>query len=222
MFRFKGISSQEMQVVIQEEEHFIARAAQRYEITEIEGKDGAIFDELGYSCVERPIIVQCLNVNLIDDILAWLNGEGDFEYKGRVTKARFYSELEPQRETSIRIIDTVFIRNPFWQIEDDYEEVLDSVQNLGNIESRPMIKLIKTTSDTVDITINNIRFVYNFYEDDFVEIDCEDKTVEYNGLIRSRQLEIGYDFPKLNVGTNLIAINYGNCRIEMKRKDRWL
>ena len=222
MFKFKGISSQDMEVVIEEEEHFIARAAKRYEITEIEGKDGALFDELGYSYIERPILVQCLNIDKIDDILAWLNGEGDFEYKGRVTKARFYSELEPQRETCIRIIDAVFLRDPFWHKEDDYEEVLDSVQNMGNIESRPIIKLIKTTSDTVDITVNNTRFVYNFSEDYFVEIDCEEKTVVYNGLNRSRQLEIGYNFPKLSVGHNLISINSGNCQIEIKRKDRWL
>ena len=114
MFKFKGISSTDMQVIIEEEEHFIARAAKRYETIEIEGRDGAIFNELGYSYVERPIYVQCLNINKIDDILAWLDGEGEFEYKGRKTTARFYSQLEPQREGYIRIIDTTFIRDPFW------------------------------------------------------------------------------------------------------------
>lgn len=114
MFKFKGISSNDMQVVIEEEEHFIARASQRYEVTEIEGRDAAIFDELGYSVVERPIYVQCLNPRKIDDILAWLNGEGVFEYKGRKTTARFYSQLEPQRSSCIKIIDTTFIRDPFW------------------------------------------------------------------------------------------------------------
>jgi hypothetical protein len=115
-----------MQVVIEEEEHFIARASQKYEITEIEGKDGAIFDELGYSIVERPIYVQCLNINKIDDILAWLNGEGEFEYKGRKTTARFYSQLEPQRSSCIRIIDTTFIRDPFWnKANEDYQLVKD-------------------------------------------------------------------------------------------------
>ena len=114
MFKFKGISSTDMQVIIEEEEHFIARAAKRYETIEIEGRDGAIFNELGYSYVERPIYVQCLNIDKIDDILAWLDGEGEFEYKGRKTTARFYSELEPQREGYIRIIDTTFIRDPFW------------------------------------------------------------------------------------------------------------
>ena len=126
MFKFKGISSEDMQVVIEEEEHFIAKAARRYETIEIEGKDGALFDEQGYSYVERPIYVQCLNINKIDDILAWLDGEGEFEYKGRKTTARFYSMLEPKREACIRIIDTTFIRDPFWQKADDkFEKVKD-------------------------------------------------------------------------------------------------
>ena len=127
MFKFKGISSTDMQVIIEEEEHFIARAAQRYETIEIEGRNGAIFNELGYSYVERPIYVQCLNNNKIDQILAWLNGEGEFEYKGRKTIARFYSQLDPQRDTCIRIIDTTFIRDPFWnKVNEEYQTVKDS------------------------------------------------------------------------------------------------
>lgn len=127
MFKFKGISSRDMQVIIEEEEHFIARAAKRYETIEIEGRNGAIFNELGYSYVERPIYVQCLNINKIDQILAWLNGEGEFEYKGRKTIARFYSQLDPQRDTCIRIIDTTFIRDPFWnKVNEEYQTVKDS------------------------------------------------------------------------------------------------
>ena len=114
MFKFKGISSEDMQVIIEEEEHFIAKAAQRYLRTEIEGKDGAYYEEQGYSDVERPIRVQCLNINKIDAILAWLNGVGEFEYKGRKTIARFYSQAEPERVSCIRIIDMMFIRHPFW------------------------------------------------------------------------------------------------------------
>lgn len=223
MFKFKGISSEDMQVVIEEEEHFIARAAQRYEITEIEGKDGALFDEQGYSYVERPIYVQCLNLNKIDDILAWLNGEGEFEYKGRKTTARFYSQLEPQRSACIRIIDTTFIRDPFWYKADDaYIEITENIQNEGNIESRPILRLEKDADDEVDITINNVRFKYNFAEDTYVEIDCENKTIEYEGLNRNRQIEISYDFPKLNIGNNTIIFNSGSCVLKVKRKDRWL
>lgn len=223
MFKFKGISSEDMQVVIEEEEHFIARASQRYEMTEIEGRDGAIFDTLGYSVVERPIYVQCLNIDKIDDILSWLNGEGEFEYKGRKTIARFYSQLEPQRTSCIRIIDTMFIRDPFWsKVEDDYSEVTDTIINEGNVESRPILKIEKGTSDEIDVTINNVRFKYSFEEDTYVEIDCEEKTVRYEKLDRNRQIEIGYDFPKLDIGNNEVAVNSGDCTIKVKRKDRWL
>ena len=224
MFKFKGISSEEMQVVIEEEEHFIARAAQRYETTEIEGRDGAIFDELGYSYVERPIYVQCLNIEKIDDILAWLNGEGEFEYKGRKTIARFYSQAEPQRSVCIRIIDTQFIRDPFWnKAIDEYTTVTNNITNEGNYASRPIIRLEKVNSSSVEITTGGVRFKYTFPEnEDYVEIDCKGKTALYEGLNRSRQLIIGYDFPKLEVGNNTITVHSGNATIKVKRKDRWL
>lgn len=224
MFKFKGISSTDMQVVIEEEEHFIARAAQRYETTEIEGRDGGIFDTLGYSYVERPIYVQCLNIKKVDDILAWLNGEGEFEYKGRKTTARFYNQLDPQRNACIRVIDTTFIRDPFWcKSSDDFVIVTNTITNEGNIKSRPIIRLERGTTDEVDITINDIRFTYTFKENDtYVEIDCEEKNAQYQGLNRNRQLKIGYKFPKLDIGNNSITLNSGNCTIKVKRKDRWL
>lgn len=222
MFKFKGISSEEMQVVVEEEEHFIARAAQRHEIIEIEGRDGALFEEQGYSYVERPIYVQCLNINKIDDILVWLDGEGEFEYKGRTTIARFYSQLEPQRSACIRIIDTTFIRDPFWhKANEEYIEVTDNIINEGNIKSRPILRLEKNADDEVEITINDVRFKYNFGEETYVEIDCENKTIKYEGLNRNRQIKIGYEFPKLNVGNNSIIFNSGTCIIKVKRKDRW-
>lgn len=223
MFKFKGISSTDMQVVILEEEHFIGKASQRYEVTEIEGKDGAIFDTLGYSYIERPITIQCLNINKIDAILAWLDGEGEFEYKGRKTIARFYSQLEPRRNACIRIIDANFIRNPFWyKATEDYVSVTNNIVNEGNIKSRPIIKLIKNKENEIDLSLGGVRFVYNFGEDTYVEIDCEEKTIKYEGLNRNRQIEINYEFPVLEVGTNTITVHSGDATIKVKRKDRWL
>lgn len=223
MFKFKGISSKDMQVVVEEEEHFIARANTRYEITEIEGKDGALFDEKGYSYIERPIRIQCLNIDKMDSILSWLDGEGELEYKGRRTIARFYQELEPQRVAGIRIIDTTFVRNPFWyKADDDFIEVTDSIQNSGNVTSKPLIRLEKGASNEVELTIGDIRFKYDFKGEEYVDIDCEEMSVEYNGLERNRQIKIGYKFPKLKVGVNTISIHSGNAIIKVKRKDRWL
>ncbi len=223
MFKFKGISSIDMEVVIEEEELFIAKAEQRYDITEIDGRNGAIFEPLGYSYINRPIYVQCLNTSKIDLILAWLDGEGEFEYKGRKTIARFYSSLEPQRSACIRIIDTTFIRNPFWnKINDDFIEIKDLAYNAGNIYSEPIIRLEKIDSENVDISVGNIRFQYDFNNEEYVEIDCENKNVLYEGLNRNRQIKMGYDFPILSPGENNVVVHSGNVVIKIKKKDRWL
>lgn len=223
MFKFKGISSNDMKVVIEEEEHFLAKAAQKYEVTDIEGKDGAIYNELGYSDINRPIKVQILDVSKLDDILAWLNGEGEFEYKDRKTIVRFYNELEPERNACLKTIDTNFIRAPFWYKKiDNYVTVTNAVTNEGNIASRPVIRLEKGNSNDVELTIGGVRFVYYFKGETYVEIDCEQMSVLYNGLRRNRQIEIGYQFPKLEIGNNIITKHSGDTTIKIKRKDRWL
>ena len=199
MFKFKGISSEDMEVVIEEEEHFLGKASQRYSQIDIEGRNGALFEEQGYTIIDRPIKVQILNPDKLYKILAWLDGVGILEYKGRTTIARFYNEIEPIRTSNIKIADFTFKRDPFWtKKRDDFIEVKDIVINEGTIYSQPIIRLEKKTENKIDITINNVRFIYNFPENEnYVEIDCEEKTTEYDNLNRNRQIEIGYDFPIL-------------------------
>lgn len=224
MFKFKSKTSTEMKVIVEEEEHFIAKAPQRFEKNEIDGRDGAIFTELGYGIVERPIKVQILDNSKLDDILGWLNGYGDFEYNGRITKARFYDEIEPERKATIKIAKFNFIRDPFWyKATDNYTTITTTVKNDGNISSRPIIRLEKGEDESIDITIGEVRFTYTFPTGDtYVEIDCEEMKATYDGLLRNRQLSIGYDFPLLPVGTSNVTIHSGDAIIKIKRKDRWL
>ena len=102
------------------------------------------------------------------------------------------------------------------------EDTDEKVENQGNIYSKPIIRLEKTVFKEVEIAINGIRFKYNFEEDDYVEIDCEKMTVQYEGLDRNRRLVIDFEFPKLKEGNNDIIMYSGDCIIKCKRKDRWL
>lgn len=224
MFKFKGISSDDMKVIVEEETLFLAKAPQRYEKVEIDGKDGALFEELGYSIIERPIKIHILDNSKLDEILSWLNGKGELEYNGRITTARFYNEIEPERTATIKVADFDFIRDPFWyKANDDYVTVTSTVTNEGNIASRPIIRLEKNTEDSIDLTIGGVRFTYNFPDDeDHVEIDCEEMEATYNGLLRNRQLSIGYEFPLLPVGESTVTVHSGDATIKVKRKDRWL
>lgn len=102
------------------------------------------------------------------------------------------------------------------------EDTDEKVENQGNIYSKPIIRLEKTVFKEVEIAINGIRFKYDFEEDNYVEIDCEEMTVQYEGLDRNRRLVIDFEFPKLKEGNNDIIMYDGDCIIKCKRKDRWL
>ena len=223
MFIFNNISSQDMEVIIEEEEQFLGKASQRYSKTEIEGKNGALFEEQGYTVIERPMKVQILNIKKLDKLLAWLNGVGILEYKGRITIARFYNEIDPIRTANIKVAEVTFIRDPFWNKKiDEYVTVENVVMNEGTIYSEPIIKLERNTSDSIDITVNDVRFTYDFNNDEYVEIDCEHQTVECEKNNRNRQIKIGYKFPTIQPGENKIIIHSGDAKIKIKRKDRWL
>ncbi|MPW26398.1 hypothetical protein GC105_11420 [Alkalibaculum sp. M08DMB] len=219
MFKFKGISSNDMKVIAVEE-NFIAKASLLVESINIDGKDGEDFIEHGYGSVEKDIELQILDVSKIDNIIAWLNGPGELEFNNRITKARFYNGYDVDRFVTLKKAEVSYIRDPFWyETNDEYDVVTTTVLNGGNIYSKPLIKL--TGNGTVDITINGVRFTYTF-TDPYVEIDCEEMTEKYDGLSRSRNIEIGLEYPKLNTGINEIILHSGTCIIEMKRKDRWL
>lgn len=223
MFVFKGISSKDMEIVVEEESNFITKARQRYNQTDIDGMDSAFFEELGYSPVDKSIKIQILNPQKIDKILAWLDGTGDLIFNNRITKVRFYNEIEPVRIAGIFTADINFSRNPFWnKYYDEFVEVDKLIINDGTVYSKPIIRLEKLDSEYIDLTINDIRFVYNFKDDSYVEIDCEKKTECYEGFNRSRQIKMGFKYPKLNPGENKVIVNSGNATIKVKRKDRWL
>lgn len=223
MFVFKGISSDDMEVIA-EEENFVAKARQRYNQIEIDGRNGALFEELGYSTVDRPIKIAILNNNKIDDILKWLDGEGDFIYKNRITRARFYNEVELNRTSSIFVAEVSFNRDPFWyKLKDSFITInTDIIINEGTIYSEPVLRLEKKDINYVDFSINEERYKYTFNEDSYVEIDSSEGTTVYEGFNRSRQLEMGYIFPTLKSGKNKLIINSGDAIFKFKRKDRWL
>ena len=223
MFIFKNISSDDMGVVVEEETNILGKASQRYNKYEFEGRNGAFFDTNGYAVVEKTLKIQILDLKKIDLIMGWLDGIGILEYNGRITKARFYNEINPTRIASIRIAEVSFIRDPFWNKKrDDFVNIEDIIFNEGNIYSEPIFLLRKNQTNDVDVSIGNVRFKYHFKGEESVEINSEEKTVLYKELNRNRQIEIGYEFPILLPGENKVIIHSGDCELFVKRKDRWL
>ncbi len=224
MFKFKNISSEQMNVVCEEENQFISRAAHRYEEITIDGSNISIFNDLGYATKDKTMKLYIKDVSKINDILSWLNGTGEFEYDGKYTIARFLDSADPIRAVTIRTLDISFKMLPFWfKANDDFVEVSDTIDNEGNNVSYPIIKIVKGTEKQVKLLINDIELIYDFPdEEDYVEIDSFNCTVQYKNLNRNRNIKLGFDFPTLNPGQNNIEIKAGDSIIYIKRKDCWL
>lgn len=221
MWKFKNISSTDMKVVAAEEA-FIVKAAQRIETIDIEGYDGSKYVTHGYLPVSTNLGgVTILDDTKTDEVFAWLNGPGELEFNGRVTQAYFDSSYIAPR--NFKTFSIPFIRDPFWYKKNDsYSVVTDNIINEGNVNSLPFIKLTKTTSQKVTITINDVQFIYDFKNDTNVIIDCKEFDATFNNLGRNKQLEIGFEFPVLKPGNNSLKLNTGTCKIEVMRKDCWL
>lgn len=221
MFKFKGVSNVDMGVFAKEE-NFLGKAPVRSEIINVDGKNGAVYIEKGYEVFNSSLGGVTFIESSIGSSIGWLSGDGELEYKDKVTRIRFYDSytvLNKRLPFSIG-----FTRDPFWyKSNDEFVEPTDNnILNEGTVYAQPLILLEKGTSDSCEFRINNVQFAYTFQNEDSVLIDCESCNATYNSLYRNRNLQIGFEFPKLMPGNNEIKVISGDALIKFKRKDVWL
>lgn len=224
MFKFNNISSEALNVVCEEETNLLKKAS-IITNTDITSENVDLdYSIVGYNVVDGTIKIFITNPSVLDDVMSWLNGKGILEYKGRVTKAAFFDELDLIRSATIYTASVNFTRSPFWyKKDDDYIEVSDIVTNEGDVYTYPIIYLEKNTSDSIELSINDVRFSYKFPEgENYVEIDCNKAEAKYDNLLRNLYLTISFEFPILKPGINSINVHSGDATIKIKRKDCWL
>lgn len=220
MFKFKGIRSDYMGVIAKEEDFFI-RAPKLYTEIPIEGRNGSIFQEKGYGNVVSMLEVNILTKN-IDSILEWLDGSGLLEYKGRATTFRFYDVVEVKRMGNVHTATLNYIREPFWyKANDCYVLANSEIQNIGNSDTEPIIKVIPAQIGDATITIEDVTFTYTFDSLHPLFIDCAEKSEKVDGLSKSANMKIGYKYPVLKKGVNRVLVSDPNIKVYFRRKDCW-
>ena len=193
-----------------------------------------IYDEkIDYGICQRvnqsQIIIRNKDILTLAEWKAWLSEHSiTVEYELATEEIVPYTTAQQEAYNQLQKLKLYKGQNIMFSLEGSIinlkylEDTDEKVENQGNIYSKPIIRLEKTVFKEVEIAINGIRFKYNFEEDDYVEIDCEEMTVQYEGLDRNRRLVIDFEFPKLKEGNNDIVMYSGDCIIKCKRKDRWL
>lgn len=222
MFYLDNISAEDIGVYA-EEETFLSRAPINYEEIKIDGKHGSEFVEKGFGNVVGKLRLFVKDQNKLDYAKSMFAGKRELKYNGRISTIRFYDINEVSRLGTIQELNVRFIRDPFWlKSNDQYVECQQNIVNEGNYDAQPIIKLVGSANNTVDISINGIRFVYKFDSNTEVEIDCKKQEETYNGISKSSNIEIGFKYPFLVPGNNTVTVNSGTAKIYVKKKDVWL
>lgn len=106
---------------------------------------------------------------------------------------------------------------PTWEADEN-----PRIVNEGNTSSQPIIKIIKNKEETLDVVINGTRLIYEFDNSKYIDIDCYTQEVtDDQGLSKARNLKIGYEFPELKPGDNVVQVLEGDATILFRRKDAW-
>ena len=224
---FKNINSNDIPGLIICSEPPISSSPIRIEETTIDGRDGTIVEIQGYKSYVKNVEIGLKANTDVNAVLKYFSGEGDLIFNNecdKVYKAAIYDQINLEKLLRLKKATVQFYCQPFkYNKNDNFVIVTENVSNIGNISSKPIIRLEKNTDNSIELTLGGIRFQYMFGENDtYVEIDCEEKTAIYEGLNRNRNLEIEYKFPLLQPGNNSIIVHSGSAVIKIKRKDRWL
>lgn len=216
MFLFRGISSKDMSVVLEDDTPLLAAPDIQYDQTDIDGRDGSVYTELNLKDMSISLTLTLLNLKKQDEVKNWLRGAGILEYGGRCKEVRIFDGITYSKHGPFKYKFTVkMIASPHWYIDDGYMRVIDFVTNEGNYNAKPVIRVVGT--EFADITINDVRFSVSLEEEHEIIINSGTQSETKPKLI-----SIGYRYPTLKPGYNQVIVHSGHPEIYIKRKDLWI
>lgn len=225
---FKGINSGIFNGLMICELPPITKPQMRIETTVIEGKDGDITENLGYSAYDKTVKIGLTKGYDLNQIIKYFSGGGDLIFSNEPDKyyfAEVFEAINYERLVKFKVADIKFHVQPFKYLTQEQPIILEineetqlEVTNQGNEESKPIITL--HGEGVIIISVNNHAIFEIDIDSDFVTIDSE-KQEAYKGSILKNRFMIG-QFPTLKVGENIITWTGNLTKIEVQPKSRWL
>lgn len=225
---FKDIDSRLFDNLIICELSPISKPEMRVSITTIDGADGDIVDELGYSSYDKTIKIGIKNAKDIDKIIKYFSGKGDLILSNepdKVYKAQIYSKVDYNRLLSYKTANVVFHVQPFKYLLNEAPFILDinqekelKISNVGYEQSKPIITLYG--SGEVSIAINGVYLFTIDIDDEYVVIDSLNQEAYKGEDLKNRNM-IG-EFPVLDCGVSIITWTGNLTKIVVEPKSRWL
>ena len=194
-FSFKGKCSTEFSTLVVQELPDIVKPKKRVSKINIDGQNGAIYQELGYEDIEKTILIGLKGTNEIDDINEWLDGSGELILSNEPDKiydATVHEDIVWSRKGRFREGIVTVLCKPFKR---QAEEIIDSDNSAiefmcrGNYKyAYPELTIIG--SGTMTVNIDNQAYMTLCLGDAEVAatINSEKKECKINGKLNNRAM----------------------------------
>lgn len=207
----------------------ITKPAIRYNITEIDGRDGDLVSKLGYSAYDKELEISILSDCNLNEIISFFDSEGIVTFSDEPTKYYRYKILEQidfEKLIKFRTATVTFHVQPFKYsaIDEKTEYTIINEQeinitNNGNISSKPIITLYG--SGTINLSLNGIQlFVIEL--DGSIVLNIEEMNAYKDNILANRSVIGNYDTFSLQPGKNTISWTGTITKLSFENYSRWI
>ncbi len=225
---FNGKCSDEIDGLIISELPTISRPKIRTENIVIDGRDGDIVEELGYSSYTKELLIGLNTKADIDEVMNFFTGKGKVIFSNEPDKVYDViadDKVDYKRLVKFKKATVKFHVQPYKYLVDEAPFVFNitnqtevKVSNVGYVPSKPVITLYG--EGDVQLLINGISVFSVNIDDEYVVIDSLEQEA-YKGLILKNRQMTG-QFPTLKSGVNTISWVGNVTKIKVEPKSRWL
>ena len=226
---FKNIDSRDIKGLIISELPPITKPKMRVRIDTIDGKDGSETVNLGFEAYIKTVKIGLTRGYDIDNIIAWLHGEGDIQFSNepdKVYRVKVHDAIDFERLLRFRTADVKFYTQPFKYSATERTKTLyvsgqttAEIWNAGNYFSKPIITV--TGTGMINISVNGAqKCVLNLETNESITLDADKQEAYFDGALKNRKMD--GEFITLEVGKNIITWTGELSKIEITHYSRWL
>lgn len=213
----------------------ISKPLMRTEIEEIDGRDGDIVTNLGFSAYDKDISIGLYGDFDIDEVIAYFTSSGTVTFSNEPDKYYYYqiiNQIDFERLLRYRTAIVTLHVQPFKYSTDETPITYNlssgntsvSITNDGNYFARPQLTLYGTGTINLYLNSNQI-FVINLGST-ATNITIDTAAMEaYQGTpdtLMNRSVDGDYSNFKLNVGNNTISWSGNLTKIVINNYSRWI
>lgn len=209
----------------------ISKPLMRATKEEIDGRNGDIITDLGYSAYDKSIEIGLYgNSYDINDIIAFFNNSGTIVFSDEEDKYYYFkiiSQIDYEKLLKFKTATVTFHCQPFkYKLNESPITLVEgnnTITNLGNIYAKPVFTIVGSGTITISLDGNQV-FSIDLSNNSKIVLDTSNLQAydPDNGQLLNRLVTGDYDTFKINSGTNTIGIEGTITTAQLTFYQRWL